>query len=67
MFGGAIFKLTQARNGLTKLALVGGRVSGRPHSPRAKPTRPRDAAAVSKTGLQLLHASAKGKFRTKGR
>ena len=45
-----------------------GRVPGRPHTPSAKPTTQRTPPwqASSKT-LQLLHASAHGKFSTNGR
>ena len=73
-FGGAVFKLTQARagasRGLTTLSLVEGAFEGRALVSRAasRPSgatarRPRRAAEA----LQLLHASAKGKFRTRGR
>ena len=70
IFGGAIFKLTQARTGLTTLSLVEGAFKGAPsfalcqaHKKAADAT----AAALSSKTLQLLHASAHGKFRTSGR
>ena len=68
-FGGAIFKISQARNGLATLALVEGAVKGGPSFGTCKAHKagdPTATAATSKT-LQLLHASAKGKFSTKGR
>jgi hypothetical protein len=68
-FGGAIFKITQARNGLATLRLVEGAFQGAPsyatctaHT-AAAPT----ATVASSRTLQLLHASAHGKFRTRGR
>ena len=74
VFGGAIFKLTQARAGASKglatLALVEGAFAGAPSFATCKKaTKANDAtaAAVSKKVLQLLHASAHGKFRTSGR
>jgi hypothetical protein len=73
VFGGAIFKLTQARghagHGLTTLALVEGAFPGAPSYATCKAHKAADAtssAASSKT-LQLLRASAHGKFRTSGR
>jgi hypothetical protein len=68
-FGGAVFKLIQAHNGLTTLNLVEGAFSGAPTYATCKAHKATDAtasAASSKT-LQLLHASAHGKFRTSGR
>jgi len=73
LFGGAIFKLTQARgragHGLTTLALVEGAFPGAPSYAGCTTHHSRDASAAataSKT-LQLLRASAHGKFRTSGR
>jgi hypothetical protein len=72
-FGGAIFKITQERSGKTKglvtLSLLEGLFKGAPSyslCTRHKAGDASAAAASSKT-LQLLHASAHGKFRTKGR
>jgi hypothetical protein len=67
VFGGAIFKLTQARNGLTKLALKEGAFSGAPTFATCKAHKAGEASAAAAKTLQLLHASAKGKFRTSGR
>ena len=74
VFGGAIFKLTQARAGASKglatLALVEGAFAGAPSfatCKKASKASDATAAAVSKKVLQLLHASAHGKFRTSGR
>jgi hypothetical protein len=68
-FGGAIFKIVQARNGLANLSLVEGAFSGAPSYATCKAHKAGDAtaAAVSSKTLQLLHASAHGKFRTTGR
>ena len=65
-FGGGIFKITQVRSGLTTLSLVENALKGAPSFASCK-TKGAHAAAVSKKVLQLLHSSAKGKFRTKGR
>jgi hypothetical protein len=73
-FGGAIFKVSQATKGagkgLVTLAIVeGAAVKGAPSyslCTKHKATDPSARAASVKT-LQLLHASAKGKFRTKGK
>jgi hypothetical protein len=71
-FGGAVFKVTQSRNGPSKglatLALVEGAFKGAPSfaSCKAKKRKAVTAALSSRT-LQLLHGSAHGKFRTKGR
>ena len=72
-FGGAIFKLTQERagksKGLVTLTLVEGAFKGAPSfglCTKHKAGDPSATAASVKT-LQLLHASAHGKFRTKGR
>ena len=72
-FGGAVFKLTQARagasRGLTTLSLVEGAFAGAPSYRRLQGHHAADgsAAAASSRTLQLLHASAKGRFRTSGR
>lgn len=66
-FGGAIFKLTQARNGLTKLALAEGAFPGAPTFATCQAHKAGEASAAASKTLQLLHASAKGKFRTSGR
>ena len=72
-FGGAIFKVTQAKRGPTKglvtLSLVEGAFKGAPGYARCKTHKAADptaTAAAAKT-LQLLHASARGKFSTRGR
>jgi hypothetical protein len=68
-FGGAIFKLTQARSGLTTLSLVEDAFKGAPSYSACKAHKAGEAsaAALSSNTLQLLHASAHGKFRTSGR
>jgi hypothetical protein len=67
-FGGAVFKVTQSRSGLATLSLVEGRVKGAPSYASCKTKKGKAVtAALSKKTLQLLHGSAKGKFRTKGR
>jgi hypothetical protein len=69
-FGGAVFKITQARNGLATLTLVeGAAFMGAPTYATCKAHKAADAtaAALSIKTLQLLHASAHGKFRTTGR
>jgi hypothetical protein len=65
-FGGAIFKIAQVHSGLTTLSLVENALRGAPSFASCK-AKGAHAAALSKKQLQLLHASAKGKFRTKGR
>ncbi|HUA70448.1 MAG TPA: hypothetical protein VMA96_05190 [Solirubrobacteraceae bacterium] len=73
-FNGAIFTLTQAASGASKglatLSLVEGAFRGAPtYGVCASTDKAADgstAAAGSRT-LQLLHASAHGKFRTRGR
>jgi PQQ-like domain len=73
-FGGAVFKVTQAKagrsKGLTTLKLVEGAFKGAPSYATCKPHKKAldasVAASASKT-LQLLRASAHGKFRTSGR
>jgi hypothetical protein len=69
MFGGAIFKITQARNGLATLTLVEGAFRGAPTyaSCQAHTAADASAAALSSKTLQLLDSSAHGKFATKGR
>jgi hypothetical protein len=73
-FGGAVFKVTQARSGsakgLTTLALVNNAFKGAPSfaTCTAQTGAGASAAAVSSKVLQLLHAKDNhGKFRTKGR
>ncbi len=68
-FGGAIFKLTQAHSGLATLTLVENAFTGAPSYATCKKHKAADAsaAALSSKTLQLLHSSAKGKFRTSGR
>jgi len=68
-FSGAIFKITQAHNGLATLSLVESAFKGAPTyaSCGGKKAGDATAAALSSKTLQLLHASAKGKFSTKGR
>jgi hypothetical protein len=68
-FGGAVFKLTQARNGLATLTIVEGAFTGAPTYATCKAHKAGEAsaAALSSKTLQLLHASAHGKFRTTGR
>jgi DNA-binding beta-propeller fold protein YncE len=72
-FGGAIFKLTQAtrgaNKGLVNLALVESAFKGAPTYATCKAKKAGDAtvASLSSKTLQLLHASAHGKFRTTGK
>jgi hypothetical protein len=74
-FGGAIFKLTQQRSGpdkgLVTLTLAEGAFKGAPSYALCRKHKHKagdaSAAAVSSKVLQLLHASAHGKFRTSGR
>ncbi|HZE16037.1 MAG TPA: hypothetical protein VE197_10185 [Mycobacterium sp.] len=68
-FGGAIFKLTQAHNGLATLSIVEGAFNGAPSYATCTAHKTGDpvASAASSKTLQLLRASAHGKFRTKGR
>jgi len=73
-FGGAIFKVSQATRGagkgLVTLTIVEGAFKGAPsYSQCTKKHKAGDAtvAKASKRTLQLLHASAKGKFSTKGK
>jgi hypothetical protein len=74
VFGGAVFKLTQvgrgALKGLTTLKLVENPFKGGPSYAlcrRGKKAGDASVAAVSNKVLQLLHASAHGKFRTSGK
>jgi hypothetical protein len=67
IFGGAIFKLTQAKNGLTNLSLAEGAFQGAPSYATCKAHKAPEASAAATKTLQLLHATAKGKFRTTGR
>ena len=76
-FSGAVFKLGQASKGrdkgLTTLSLLEGAIPGGPSyaSCRARraggPSGTAQAAAVNRRTLQLLHATAKGRFKTRGR
>jgi hypothetical protein len=68
-FGGAVFKVTQARSGQATLALVeGARFKGAPTYASCSTKKGKAfTAGVSTKTLQLLHASAHGKFRSKGR
>jgi hypothetical protein len=67
-FGGAVFKVTQSHSGLATLSLVEGAVKGAPSYASCKTKKGKaETAALSKKTLQLLHGSAHGKFRTKGR
>ena len=68
-FGGAVFKVTQAHSGQATLALVeGANFNGAPTYATCTTKKGKAVAAgVSSKTLQLLHASAHGKFRTKGR
>jgi hypothetical protein len=71
-FGGAVFAIGQSKarsaQGLTTLTLLEGAVKGSPSYSRCKaPKHGARAAALSSRTLALLHASAHGKFRTRGR
>ena len=67
-FGGAVFKVTQSRSGLATVTLVSNAFKGAPSFASCKAKKGRAAtAAVSSKTLQLLHSSAHGKFRTKGK
>ncbi len=70
-FGGAVFKVTQEKagknKGLTTLALVEGGFKGAPTYATCKKHKALEATAAATKTLQLLKASAQGKFRTKGR
>ncbi len=69
IFGGAIFRIAQARNGPATLSIVENAFNGAPSYATCNPGKAGDAtaAALSRRTLQLLHASAKGRFRTRGR
>jgi hypothetical protein len=69
-FGGAIFKVAQAHNGLATLSLLENAYKGAPSfATCGKKGKAGDAttAALSTKSLQLLKANAKGKFATKGK
>ena len=72
-FGGAVFRVTQAKAGASKglatLTLVNNAFKGAPSYATCKAHKALDASAAagSSRTLQLLHASAHGKFRTRGR
>ena len=68
-FGGAIFRITQAGNGLATLSIVENAFQGAPSYATCKPGKAGDVTAVAASSrtLQLLHASAQGRFRTRGR
>ena len=75
-FGGAIFKLNQTKSGagkgLVTLTLVESAFKGAPSYALCKKGGKKkagdaSAAAASSKVLQLLHASAKGKFKTTGK
>ncbi len=73
-FRGGVFRVAQASRGASKglatLSLLQGAVTGAPaYSVCTRKGKSEDAsaAAASHKVLQLLHASARGKFRTSGR
>jgi hypothetical protein len=67
-FGGAVFKVTQTRAGLTTVSLVSNAFKGAPSFASCKAKKGQAVtAALSKKTLQLLRGSAHGKFRTKGK
>jgi hypothetical protein len=66
-FGGAVFKLKQAHTGLATLTLVENAFSGGPSYGTCKKHKAAEASIAASKTLQLLHASAKGKFSTRGR
>lgn len=71
-FGGAVFRLNQAQRGRTKglvtLTLLEGAVKGGPTYAACKAHKAGEASvAASGKTLQLLRASAKGKFKTRGK
>ncbi|MGN6869513.1 MAG: beta strand repeat-containing protein [Solirubrobacteraceae bacterium] len=66
-FGGAIFKLAQSHQGLTTLTLLNDAFKGAPSFAICKAHKAVDATIASSKTLQLLKASAHGKFRTSGR
>jgi hypothetical protein len=71
IFGGAIFRIAQekagALKGLTTLTLLESAFKGAPSYGLCKAHKATDATIASSRTLQLLHASAHGKFRTRGR
>ena len=73
IFGGAIFKATQARSGLHKglstLSLLEGDFPGAPSYASCNVHLAADAhtARLSRGVLQSFHASAHGRYRTRGR
>ena len=73
IFGGAVFKLTQAGSGILKgfttLTIVESAFKGAPSYSLCTAHKAAEATAAkaSSRTLQLLHASAHGKFTTKGR
>ncbi len=70
VFGGAIFKVTEARSGLTTLSLVEGVVRGAPTYASCAAHGAGDQtaqAALSRRILQTLRSRASGSFRTRGR
>ena len=66
-----MFKLTQATGGasrgLATLAIVEAAFGGAPSYASCNTHKALEATAASSRTLQLLHASAHGKFRTKGK
>jgi Fibronectin type III domain len=67
IFGGAVFRVTQAHNGLTNLTLIEAAFKGAPSYALCHAHKAADATTASSKTLQLLKASAHGKFRTTGR
>ncbi len=68
VFGGAVFKLTQARSGLSTLALREGAFKGAPSYAGCRAHKAADGhIAVSSRVLQTLRSRASGHFRTRGR
>ncbi|MBV9941969.1 MAG: hypothetical protein JO262_07580 [Solirubrobacterales bacterium] len=66
-FGGAVVTISQARSGLTALTLVENAFKGGPSFKKCKGKAADATAASPNKTLQLLHASAKGKFTSRGR
>ena len=69
-FGGAVFKVTQARSGLATLALVeGAKFKGAPTfaSCKTKKGKAVTAALIARRRSSCCTADNHGKFRTKGR
>ena len=68
IFGGAIFTLAEAHSGLTTLSLVENAFAGAPsYAVCTADGASHTATAASSRTLQLLHASAHGRFRASGR